>query len=147
MLHHTLKDHFMTPDQIILVQRSFQQVETNGGAVAKLFYGRLWEIDASTAPLFEKSDMVLQGDNLMAALALVVNGLSNPETVIPEAQDMARRHVGYGVTKAQYASVGAALLWTLAQGLGPGFTPEVEEAWTTAYGILSGIMTQAAYAD
>lgn len=135
----------MTPDQIILIQQSFRQVESIAETAAKLFYARLWEIDSSTAPLFEKSDMALQGHKLMAALALVVNGLSRPETVIPVAQDMARRHVGYGVTKAQYASVGAALLWTLAQGLGPAFTPEVEAAWIAAYSLLSGIMTKAAY--
>ncbi|MEI6158716.1 MAG: globin family protein [Roseococcus sp.] len=136
----------MTPDQIILVQQSFQQVEAIKETAAKPFYARLWEIDPSTVPLFEKSDMALQGHKLMAALALVVNGLSRPETVIPVAQDMARRHVGYGVTKAQYASVGAALLWTLGQGLGAGFTPEVEAAWTAAYTVLAAVMTESAYA-
>ncbi|UPY36764.1 globin family protein [Sediminicoccus sp. KRV36] len=137
----------MTPDQIILVQQSFQQVEAIRETAAKLFYARLWEIDPSTAPLFEKSDMGLQGHKLMAALALVVSGLSNPESVIPVAQDMARRHVAYGVTRRQYASVGAALLWTLGQGLGAGFTPDVEAAWTAAYELLAAIMTEAAYAE
>ena len=47
--------------------------------------------DPSTVPLFAKSDMLLQGHKLMAALALVVNGLTKPETVIPVAQAMARR--------------------------------------------------------
>jgi hemoglobin-like flavoprotein len=136
----------MTPDQIILVQQSFREVEAIQEAAAKLFYDRLWEIDPSTAPLFAKSDMALQGHKLMAALALVVNGLSRPEMVIPAAQDMARRHVGYGVTRSQYASVGAALLWTLGQGLGAGFTPEIEAAWTAAYSLLAAIMMEAAYA-
>jgi nitric oxide dioxygenase len=135
----------MTPDQILLVQQSFREVEAIRETAAKLFYARLWEIDPSTAPLFAKSDMVLQGHKLMAALALVVNGLNRPETAIPVAQDMARRHVGYGVTRAHYASVGAALLWTLQQGLGAGFTPEVEAAWTAAYALLSAIMIEAAY--
>jgi nitric oxide dioxygenase len=135
----------MTPDQILLVQQSFRQVEAIRETAAKLFYARLWEIDPSTAPLFARSDMMLQGHKLMAALALVVNGLNRPETVIPVAQDMARRHVGYGVTRAHYASVGTALLWTLEQGLGDGFTPEVEAAWRAAYALLSAIMIEAAY--
>lgn len=137
----------MTPDQITLVQKSFLQVEAMKETAAKLFYARLWEIDPSTAPLFAKSDMALQGHKLMAALALVVNGLSKPETVIPVAQDMARRHLGYGVTKDQYASVGAALIWTLRHGLGAGFTPEVEAAWSAAYHLLATIMMAAAYAE
>jgi nitric oxide dioxygenase len=135
----------MTPEQIRLVQQSFQKVEAIQEVAAKLFYARLWEVDPSTAPLFAKSDMALQGHKLMAALALVVNGLSRPESVIPAAQDMARRHLGYGVTRAQYASVGAALLWTLGQGLGEGFTAEVEAAWRAAYELLSAVMIEAAY--
>jgi nitric oxide dioxygenase len=135
----------MTPEQIRLVQQSFCQVEAIQEVAAKLFYARLWEIDASTAPLFAKSDMALQGHKLMAALALVVNGLSRPASVIPAAQDMARRHIGYGVTRDQYASVGDALLWTLGQGLGPAYTAEVEAAWIAAYELLSGVMIEAAY--
>lgn len=135
----------MTPDQILLVQQSFRQVEAIPEAAAKLFYARLWEVDPSTVPLFEKSDMALQGHKLMAALALVVNGLNAPQRAIPVAQDMARRHVSYGVTRSHYASVGAALLWTLGQALGTGFTPEVEAAWSAAYGLLAAIMIQAAY--
>lgn len=137
----------MTPEQITLVQHSFREVEAIREAAAKLFYARLWEIDATIPPLFVKSDMALQGHKLMAALALVVNGLSRPESVIPVAQDMARRHVGYGVARAQYASVGAALLWALGQGLGAAYTPEVEAAWVAAYELLSAVMIEAAYSD
>ena len=39
--------------------------------------------------------------------------------------------------------VGAALLWTLEQGLGLDFTPDVREAWVTAYGFLSSAMIAA----
>lgn len=132
----------MTPDQIPLVQQSFQRVEAIRETAARLFYARLWEIDPTTAPLFAKSDMALQGHKLMAALALVVSGLSKPERVIPVAQDLARRHIGYGVAQAQYASVGAALLWTLGQGLGADFTPQVEAAWIAAYTLLSAVMIE-----
>ena len=38
--------------------------------------------------------------------------------------------------------VGAALLDTLAKGLGDEFTPEVRDAWATAYGVLSGAMIE-----
>ncbi len=50
------------------------------------------------------------------------------------------------LTNDQYATVGAALLWTLGQGLGELFAPAVEEAWTAAYPLLCGVM-QAAAAD
>jgi hypothetical protein len=45
------------------------------------------------------------------------------------------------MSKAEhYPVVGAALLWTLEKGLGDGWTPEVADAWSTAYGTLSGYM-------
>ena len=136
----------MTPDEIALVKDSFAQVVPIKEKAAELFYARLFEIDPTTRPLFADADIRKQGTKLMAALAMVVGGLDRPETIVPAAQDLARRHVGYGVTEAQYGSVGAALLWTLGQGLGAGFTPAVEAAWTSAYTLLSGVMIAAARA-
>ena len=60
--------------------------------------------------------------------------------MLDDLRALARRHDRYGVREEHYASVGAALLWTLEQGLGPDFTPEVQEAWATAYGLLSSAM-------
>ena len=136
----------MTPAQVALVQDSFAKVMPIRNAAAGLFYGRLFELDPATKPLFAKADMAEQGQKLMATLGMVVAGLARPETVVPAAQALAKRHVGYGVTEAQYATVGAALLWTLGQGLGDGFTPEVEAAWAAAYTLLSGVMIDAAKA-
>lgn len=136
----------MTPDQVSLVQHSFQQVKPIADQAAALFYGRLFETAPELRPLF-KGDVTEQGRKLIATLAVVVNGLRAPEAILPAAQSLARRHVGYGVLPEHYAPVGAALLWTLEQGLGDGFTPEVETAWTAAYGLLSGVMIDAAYAS
>jgi hypothetical protein len=58
---------------------------------------------------------------------------------------LAKRHVSYGAKAEHYPVVGAALLWTLEKGLGDGWTPEVADAWGTAYGTLSGYMISEAY--
>jgi nitric oxide dioxygenase len=42
--------------------------------------------------------------------------------------------------------VGAALLWTLQQGLQERFTPEVQAAWSSAYTLLADTMRAAAAA-
>ena len=136
----------MTSDEISLVQQSFAKVVPIQDKAAALFYARLFEIDPTAAPLFAGIDMQMQRIKLMAALAMVVGGLAKPETIVPKAQDLARRHVGYGVTQAQYGSVGAALLWTLQQGLAAEYTPQVAQAWQTAYALLSGVMIEAARA-
>lgn len=60
----------------------------------------------------------------MKMLGTVVNSLTRLDELVPVAQDMAKRHVGYGVQPAHYDTVGAALLWTLEQGLGSAFTDD-----------------------
>ena len=81
----------------------------------------------------------------MATLALVVNGLTNLEAILPAASALAKRHVSYGAKAEHYPVVGAALLWTLEKGLGDAWTPDVSEAWIAAYGTLSGYMIEEAY--
>ena len=134
----------MTPDQIKAVQESFTKVAPISEQAAALFYGRLFEIAPAVKPLF-RGDMKEQGRKLMATLAVVVGGLSNLEAILPAASTLAKRHVGYGVSAADYSSVGEALLWTLERGLGAGWTPELAASWSAAYGVLSNYMIDEAY--
>jgi nitric oxide dioxygenase len=89
--------------------------------------------------------MTEQRKKLMATLAVVVNGLSNLESILPAASALAQRHVAYGAKAEHYPVVGTALLWTLEKGLGEAWTPDVADAWTAAYGTLSGYMISQAY--
>jgi hemoglobin-like flavoprotein len=134
----------MTPDQVKLVQQSFAKVVPISDTAAVLFYDRLFEIAPKVRAMFP-TDMTEQRGKLMATLAAVVNGLGNLEAVLPAASALAKRHVSYGAKAEHYPVVGAALLWTLEKGLGDGWTPEVAEAWTAAYGTLSGFMISEAY--
>jgi hemoglobin-like flavoprotein len=136
----------MTPQQVALVQASFAKVAPIAEQAAALFYGRLFETAPETRALF-RGDMGVQGQKLMGAITTVVTNLDNLAAVVPVAQELAKRHVGYGVRAEHYGPVGAALLWTLEQGLGGDFTPEVGAAWAEAYGALSGVMIAAAYPE
>ncbi|MBO6893736.1 MAG: hemin receptor [Roseibium sp.] len=134
----------MTPDQIQLVQSSFAKVVPIADKAAELFYGKLFEIAPETKALF-KSDISEQGRKLMTTLGVVVNGLSNLEAILPAAKALAVKHVDYGVTPSHYQPVGAALIWTLEQGLGDAFDEKTKTAWGAAYAALSGVMIAAAY--
>jgi hemoglobin-like flavoprotein len=134
----------MTPDQIKAIQESFAKVAPISDQAAGLFYGRLFEIAPSVKPLF-RGDMQEQGRKLMATLAVVVNGLGNLEALLPAASALAKRHVDYGVTAADYTPVGEALLWTLERGLGAQWTADLAAAWGAAYGVLSEFMIGEAY--
>jgi hemoglobin-like flavoprotein len=133
----------MNPQSTQLVRASWQRVESIGPAAAALFYDNLFTADPQLRPLF-KGDMSRQGDRLLHMIGAAVVGLDDLPALQPVLADLARRHVGYGVQEAHYSTVGAALLKTLAQGLGDEFTPPVREAWTQVYGLLSGVMIDAA---
>lgn len=135
----------MNPQQIQLVRSTWQQVLSIQAAAADLFYGRLFELAPDTRPLF-KRDIHAQGAMLMATLDAVVRSLHDLRAVLPTAQQLARRHVGYGVKPHHYDSVGTALIWTLEQGLGAALTPAARQSWLLAYDALAGAMKAAAYA-
>lgn len=134
----------MTPAQINAVQGSFSQVAPIADTAAEIFYARLFEIAPEVKPLF-KGDMKEQGAKLMATLGAVVNGLNNLDQIVPVAQELAVKHVDYGVTAEHYQPVGEALIFTLEKGLGDGFTEEVKDGWVTAYTTLSSVMIDSAY--
>jgi hemoglobin-like flavoprotein len=133
----------MTPDQVTLVQESFKKVVPIADKAADLFYDRLFTIAPEVRSLFP-ADLSEQKKKLMQVLATAVTNLHQVEKVLPAVEDLGRRHVAYGVTEKHYEPVGAALLWTLEQGLGPDFSPPVKAAWTETYITVAGVMTKAA---
>lgn len=136
----------MTPEQIRLVQTSFADVVPISDTAAALFYGRLFALDPALRHMF-RGDLHDQGRKLMAMLRVVVTGLDRIDTLVPAVRALGRRHATYGVADEHYATVGAALLWTLEQGLGSLFTPSHEAAWAAAYGLLAETMQQASQGD
>jgi hemoglobin-like flavoprotein len=139
------KDMIMNAEQIAAVQSTFEKVHPLSDTTAEMFYNRLFELDPSVQSLF-KGDMKEQGRKLMHMISLAVSRLNRLETLVPAVQALGTRHVDYGVKNEHYDTVGAALLWTLEQGLGGDFTPEVKEAWAEAYHLLTGVMKEVAVA-
>ncbi len=133
----------VTDTQKILVQGSFAAVAPIADEAAVLFYQRLFELDPSLERMF-RGDMAEQRRKLMQMLTAAVKGLDRLEQLVPVVEDLGRRHAGYGVADAHYDTVGAALLWTLEQGLGEAFTPDVHDAWAAVYGLLALTMKNAA---
>lgn len=134
----------MDEQTIRLLQESFAEVMAIRSEAAALFYERLFAIDPALKPLFQNADMRSQETKLMAALALVVGKLRQLDEVIPVLEGLAVKHVAYGVEERHYATVGEALIQTLSLAFAGRFTPELRNAWLTAYGAISGVMIAAA---
>jgi hemoglobin-like flavoprotein len=133
----------MSPESQALVRDSFAKVVPIAPQAASMFYDRLFALDPALKPLFS-GDMNEQGRKLMAMIGTAIANLGTLETIVPAIQDLGRRHATYNVQPEHYDTVAAALLWTLRQGLGDGFTPPVQAAWTEAYTTLAAVMKDAA---
>lgn len=134
----------MTFRQIQLVKDSYQRVAAlPAEAVGKLFYDRLFATAPEVRPLFSRTSVPEQSKKLLATLAYVITRLDRLESIVADVEALARRHVHYGVQEHHYVLVGQALLWTLEQGLGDAWTPEVQAAWQACYTLLSEAMLNA----
>ncbi len=133
----------MTPQQIALVQESWEKVVPIAETAADIFYKTLFELDPALRPLFP-DDLAEQKKKLMAMLGRVIPSLHKLDTLLDAVADLGARHAGYGVEPSQYDTVGKALLSTLAAGLGDDFDIQTRHAWTAAYSILAGTMIGAA---
>lgn len=133
----------MTPVQVHLVRSSFARIRPIRDQAAALFYRRLFELDPDLRPLF-RGNLAARGAKLMAALGAAVGALDRLENILPLVRQLGRRHAAYGVQPHHYATVGEALVWTLAQALGHEFTRETRRAWTDAYARLAWAMIAAA---
>jgi hemoglobin-like flavoprotein len=129
----------MTPEQIELVKASWREVLPIRDQAAALFYTRLFDLDPALKQLFN-GNMEEQGRKLMQMLNTVVQNLDRLNELLPQVRELAQRHVEYGVKDSDYDTVGSALMWTLGIGLGDAFTPDLSEAWATAYMALSDAM-------
>ncbi|MEH0071404.1 globin domain-containing protein [Pannonibacter sp. Pt2-lr] len=147
VMMHAVRAQFreveVSPEQIQLVQESFDRLRPQGPAVISGFYCRFFELSPSLRPLF-RTALPLQEVHLLEALSAVVAMLSNLQMLLPELEALAKRHVTYGVCAVHYLDAGEALMWTLESHLGEAFTPEVRSAWMAAYATLSDIMIASA---
>lgn len=139
------------------IKASWRLVVPIAETAADLFYRRLFELKPEYRSLFS-DDLSGQKRKLLRMLAFVVRAVDFSESQWKEdvAADedlllvvlaMGRRHVElYKIPDESYAVVGEALLWTLHQGLGEAFTPEVQAAWTRLYESLARTMRMGATA-
>ena len=132
------------PEDAVRIRASWARAAGTPDLAGALFYGRLFQIAPHTRQLF-RGDLAAQRRKLLATLGFVVDHLDDDAALAPAARDLARRHVDYGVAASDYAAVGEALIWTLAQALGPDFDAATRSAWERFYAALLDVMLPAAY--
>jgi hemoglobin-like flavoprotein len=133
----------MTPQQRRLVQTSFEAIRDEAGPLGLLFYGKLFELDPSARRLFHV-DLDVQVRKLMGTLDWVVKSLDEFDAMKARLAELGRQHAGYGVRFEQYDTLVVALLWSIAQALGPGFDRDTRNAWKAALDAVGAAMKEGA---
>ena len=133
----------LTLTDIVMVRASFARIASIQGAAADLFYDRLFAIAPGLRRLFP-ADLAQQKKKLMEMISTTIGGLNDFKKLAPAVKSLGARHAAYGVTAADYAIVGEALLWTLEQGLAAEFKPEVRSAWIKLYDMIATTMQAGA---
>jgi hemoglobin-like flavoprotein len=129
----------VTPEQIVLVERSLERLTPSLERVAEAFYRRLFAADPSIRELFS-GDPASQRALFAIELGEIVHSIRRHDTFVQRTGALGERHRRYGVRAGHYRTVGAALMAALAGELGEGWTPAVGEAWRLAYNLTAEAM-------
>ena len=136
----------MAPEDIKQVRRTWARLVLERKVFGLMFYKRLFELAPETRVLFSPS-LDVQGEKLFITLNWIVDNLSDDGKVFAAAEDLAIRHLAYGVEAKDYPAVGIALVDTLEEGLDGSITQAEKDAWANIYGELADAMIAAAYPE
>jgi len=130
----------------VLLKDSFNLVAPHKEAFAQHFYSQLFARYPQTRQLFPPTEegMRRQESSLIATLAVVVAGVERGENLTQVVRKLGERHRRYGAQAAHYPLVGQLLLQTFQDFLGDAFTPQMKDAWSKAYEIISTEMLKGA---
>ncbi len=126
-----------------LIRESFAAVEAKAEELSQYFYGVLFSVSPDARALFPIT-MATQRNRLLRALVYVVQMVDRPDELATFLGQLGRDHRKFDVLGRHYDAVGVALIAALKRFSKDDWTPEVEDAWVTAYGVISTSMREAA---
>jgi hemoglobin-like flavoprotein len=135
----------MTPEQITLVQSSFEHLGPDLPALTARFYTELFQRDPALRPLFP-TDMAAQRVRFAQKLTDIVRSIPRLGELLAHTRALGARHAGYGVRATDYQTVGDALIAAIGAILGDEFDAQTREAWVLAFNIVAETMLEGAAA-
>lgn len=129
-----------------LLRSSFGLVVSRSPQITTRFYEIFFSRYPQVVPMFSRNSPEKQQQMLTQALAAVVDHLEDAPWLVETLRGLGAQHVGYGVADEMYNWVGECLLAAMAEAAGDDWSPEIEAAWTDAYGAIAGIAISGAKA-
>src|SRR5262249_39720154 len=120
-------EHHMTPEQISLVQSSFERLGPQLPGMAGPFFPGLFPPGPALRSLFAPDPAEPQA-RFAVKLPEIVRAIPRLDELLSHTRALGARHAGYGVRAADYQTVGNALFDALAAVLGDDFDRPTRQA-------------------
>lgn len=125
---------------IELLRESFGAIAPHAEVVIDRFYQELFTRFPDSQALFENVNMAKQKKALFNSFAHIVEFLDDSQHLPDYLRKMGARHSSYGTKKEHFNWVGESLLATFAYFFDTNWTPELNEAWSGAFAMISDEM-------
>lgn len=131
---------FSRPERALL-RISFARLRGRQDAFTSSVYSRLFEVAPHLRPLFP-ADLYELRRKLAHILQLAMDGLDEPDRLVPVLEDLGRRHVHYGVEPAHFLPLRQALLGAVLEHDDHPDRDAVQAAWLGAFRVIESAMLQ-----
>lgn len=122
----------MTRKQKLIVQATFEHIQSGLPMVTDRFYSRLFRKNESLRTLFKNSQHKQVGE-FSVALAEVIRRLDNPDDLNSYLRVLGDRHQPYRLADKHFIEVGKAFVFAIRHSLGTTFNRNVANAWTAFF--------------
>lgn len=125
-----------------LVKGSIPVLETQGEALTRHFYQRLFQENPGVRAFFNPAHQHAgsQQRALAAAICGFARHVDDLDALRAVVDRIAHKHVSLQVQPEHYPIVGRTLLGAIQDLLGDAATPELLSAWEEAYGLLAAVL-------
>lgn len=126
---------------IATVKSTIPLLESAGVAITDHFYQRMFRLNPELKNIFNMANQAngRQQFALFSAITAYAKNIDNLGVLSEVVERVAQKHTSFFIQPEHYDIVGHHLIETLRELAPDAFTPEVEQAWTEAYGALANI--------
>lgn len=131
----------LSAQTIATVKSTIPLLESAGVAITDHFYQRMFRLNPELKNIFNMANQAngRQQFALFSAIAAYAKNIDNLSVLSELVERVAHKHTSFFIQPQHYDIVGHHLIETLRELAPQDFTPEVEQAWTEAYGALANI--------
>lgn len=133
----------LTQQQKQIIKATVPVLQQHGNEITETFYRNILEDNHGLNNIFNRGNQNngRQAQALAGALYAYAANIDDLSPLAPVLERICQKHVSLQVTAPQYELVGQYLLAAMSKVLGDALTPDILDAWKTAYEQLADIMS------